>query len=221
MKPKYDDSAVEIALVDPADFMPPPPEPEPVVEAPPPEPEPLPEPEVEEPVVIEPPKPKPIPKPVPKPVVKQVEKPKPQVVKQEPKPAPPVVAKAAPAPAPTPAPAPVSVPVAPPAPRDNSAAMEGVYTAALRKELEKYKQYPRGREASLQRPEGNVVVWLLVDRVGNVLDAGIESKATSMLLNKAAQTSLRRLEKVSPFPSEAFQGKDKQRFTATFSYNVE
>ena len=89
------------------------------------------------------------------------------------------------------------------------------------KRQEKHKQYPSGREASLQRPQGDVVIWLEVDRAGNVLDSGIENKAPNMLLNRAAQTSLRRVEKVSPFPSDAFSGKNKQRFTATFSYNVE
>ena len=93
--------------------------------------------------------------------------------------------------------------------------------ARLLAELEKYKQYPRGREASLQRPQGNVVVWLLVDRSGKVLDSGIEKKATNMLLNRAAQTSLQRLDKVVPFPEESFSGKDKYRFSATLVYNTE
>ena len=211
--PKYDDSTVEVALIDPAELLPPP---EPIPEpSPPPEPDPEPVVELPEP----PPKPKPKP-PEPKP---QPPKPKPQVVSKPtptPPPAQPVVAKAPPAvPAPTPAPA--AVPAPPAAPKADAAALESRYTAALRAELERYKQYPRGREASLQRPEGNVVIWLMVDRSGNVLDSGIETKAKNMLLNKAAQTSLRRLEKVNPFPSEAFGGKDRYRFTATFVYNVE
>ncbi len=220
--PKYDDSVVEVALIDPADIQPepivpppppPPPEPEPIPE-PPPEPDPEPVVEIPEP----PPKPKPKP-PEPKP---QPPKPKPQVAKPTPTPPPPqaVVAKAAPV-APTPAPAPVAAPAPAPAPRVDTAAIESRYTAALRAELERHKQYPRGREASLQRPEGDVVIWLLVDRSGKVVDSGIETKAKNMLLNKAAQTSLRRLEKVNPFPQEAFGGKDQYRFTATFVYNVE
>ena len=108
-----------------------------------------------------------------------------------------------------------------PVARIDSAALENRYAAALRGELEKHKQYPRGREASLQRPQGDVVVWLIVDRAGNVLEAGVEGKANNMLLNRAAQNSLRRMEKVSPFPGDAFAGKDRQRFTATFSYNLE
>jgi protein TonB len=219
--PKYDDSTAEVALIDPAELQPepipvppPPPEPEP-------QPEPLPEPDPEPVVEIPEPPPKPKPKPPePKP---QPPKPKPVVAKPAPTPTPTppppqaVVAKAAPvAPA-----APVAAPTPPAAPRVDAAAIEGRYTAALRADLERYKKYPTGREASLQHPEGDVVVWLLVDRSGNVVDSGIETKAKNMLLNKAAQTSLRRLEKVTPFPQEAFGGKDRYRFTATFVYNVE
>lgn len=213
IKPVYDDSTVEIALIDAADLLA---AVEPTPEPPPPEPEPpVIEPEVVEPVVIEPPKPKPVVKPRPP-------APKPVVVKQTIAP----LAPAAPAPvAPTAAPAAVvaSAPPKPaaPNPAPGNATQESAYTVALRRELEKHKQYPSGREASLQRPHGDVVIWLEVDRSGNVLNSGIESKAPNMLLNRAAQTSLRRVEKVSPFPSEAFSGKDKQRFTATFSYNVE
>lgn len=210
--PKYDDSSVEVALIDLDELMPPqpPPEPEPVevVELPPPVEE------VVEAVVIEPPPP---PKPKP-PAPKPPPKPKPQVAKA----APPAKIQAV-VPAPSPAPA---APVAPAqpvtqAPRANPADLESRYIARLLAELEKYKQYPRGREASLQRPQGNVVVWLLVDRSGKVLDSGIEKKATNMLLNRAAQTSLQRLDKVVPFPEESFSGKDKYRFSATLVYNLE
>ncbi|MEJ3663702.1 TonB family protein [Pseudomonas fragi] len=216
--PKYDDSSVEVALIDLDELMPPPPPPEPepaeVVELPPPVEE------VVEAVVIEPPPP---PKPKP-PAPKPPPKPKPQVAKA----APPAKTQAvvqAPAPVPAPSPAPAA-PVAPAqpvtqAPRANPADLESRYIARLLAELEKYKQYPRGREASLQRPQGNVVVWLLVDRSGKVLDSGIEKKATNMLLNRAAQTSLQRLDKVVPFPEESFSGKDKYRFSATLVYNIE
>ena len=66
-----------------------------------------------------------------------------------------------------------------------------------------------------------MVVWLLVDRSGKVLDSGIEKKATNMLLNRAAQTSLKRLDQVVPFPEESFSGKDRYRFSATLVYNIE
>lgn len=217
--PKYDDTTVEIALIDPEELLPPPPEPEtePVVEQPPPPPE-IEEAEAQ---IEEPPPPPPKPKPpAPKP---PPPKPKPQVVKAAPTPPKPQPVVQAPAPAPAAAPpaaAPVTRPVAQ-VPHTNPADQESRYTARLLAELERYKQYPRGREASLQRPEGNVVVWLLIDRSGKVLDSGIEKKAANMLLNRAAQTSLKRLDQVVPFPDNTFSGKDKYRFSATLVYNIE
>ena len=214
--PKYDDSTVEVALIDLDELQPPPPEPEPepeqIAELPPPEEE------VVQAVEIAPPPPPKPPAPKPPPP-----KPRPQVVKTAPTPPKPQPVVQAPAPAPAaavPAPAAPVKPVAQ-APRGNPADQESRYIAGLLAELEKYKQYPRGREASLQRPQGNVVVWLLVDRSGKVLDSGIEKKATNMLLNRAAQTSLQRLDKVVPFPEESFSGKDKYRFSATLVYNTE
>ncbi|NMY54102.1 energy transducer TonB [Pseudomonas sp. WS 5051] len=216
--PKYDDSSVEVALIDLDELLPPPPEPEPepeqVAELPPPEEE-----VVEAVEIAPPPPPKPKP-PAPRP---PPPKPKPQVVKAVPTPPRPQPQPVLQAPTPAPATAPHVAPARPiaQAPRANPADLESRYIARLLAELEKYKQYPRGREASLQRPQGNVVVWLLVDRSGKVLDSGIEKKATNMLLNRAAQTSLQRLDKVVPFPEESFSGKDKYRFSATLVYNTE
>lgn len=209
VEPVYDESAVELALVEP-------------------EPEVVPEPVVEQepsPPVIEdeeaepappPPPPKPLPKPEPKPKPKPV--PKPVVAKPTPTPTPaPVAAKAAPAPvaqaAPTPAP--------PAPPKVDGQALEGGYLKGLRNELDTYKQYPTGRQASLERPTGEVVVWLLVDRQGRVLDSGLQTQASSMLLNRAATNSLRRIKQVKPFPEQAFGGRNEQRFTATFNYSVQ
>ncbi|MGC1328720.1 energy transducer TonB family protein [Pseudomonas sp.] len=206
--PKYDDSTVEVALVEP-EAPPPPPEPVPEAAPPPPPPEDVAE-AVEQ---APPPKPKPaVAKPPPP-------KPKPQVAKVAPvKLAVPTAVPAVPA-APV-APVVAAKPAAPPPP-PSPVDVESRYIARLLAELEKYKQYPTGREASLQRPEGNVVVWLEVDRSGKVLDSGIEKRATNMLLNRAAQTSLRRMDKVVPFPETAFSGKDKYRFSATLVYNLD
>ena len=146
--PKYDDSSVEVALIDLDELLPPPPEPEPepeqVAELPPPEEE-----VVEAVEIAPPPPPKPKP-PAPRP---PPPKPKPQVVKAVPTPPRPQPVLQAPTPAPATAP-----PVAPArpiaqAPRANPADLESRYIARLLAELEKYKQYPRGREASLQRPK--------------------------------------------------------------------
>ncbi len=208
IEPTYDESAVELALVEPEPEKPV----EPVVETPPPPPV------VEEEEAALPPPPKPVPKPVPPKPVPPKPTPKP-VVKATP------VAKPQPAPAATNAPAPVVAQAkpapAPVPPKVDSQALEGGYLQGLRGEIDRFKQYPTSRQAALERPTGEVVVWLLVDRAGNVLDSGIQTQASSMLLNRAASTSLRRIKQVKPFPEQAFGGRSQQRFTATFNYSVQ
>ena len=209
VEPVYDESAVELALVEPE------PEviPEPVVEQEPPPP--VIEDEEAEPAPPPPP-PKPLPKPKPEPKPKPV--PKPVVAKPTPTPTPPPVA-AKPAPAAVAQTAPTPAPPAPP--KVDGQALEGGYLKGLRNELDTYKQYPTGRQASLERPSGEVVVWLLVDRQGRVLDSGLQTQASSMLLNRAATNSLHRIKQVKPFPEQAFGGRNEQRFTATFNYSVQ
>ncbi|PMY65254.1 MULTISPECIES: energy transducer TonB [Pseudomonas] len=210
VQPVYDESAVEIALVEPE------PEavPEPVVEQEPPPP--VIEDQDAEPAPPPPPPPKPQPKPLPKPEPKPKPKPASVAAKATPTPTPPATAKPVqPAVAPTPTPAP------PAPPKVDGQALEGGYLKGLRNELDTYKQYPTGRQASLERPSGEVVVWLLVDRQGRVLDSGIQTQASSMLLNRAATNSLRRIKQVKPFPEQAFGGRNEQRFTATFNYSVQ
>ena len=209
VEPVYDESAVELALVEPE------PEviPEPVVEQEPPPP--VIEDEEAEPAPPPPP-PKPLPKPKPEPKPKPV--PKPVVAKPTPTPTPPPVA-AKPAPAPVAQAAPTPAPPSPP--KVDGQSLEGGYLKGLSNELDTYKQYPTGRQASLERPTGEVVVWLLVDRQGRVLDSGLQTQASSMLLNRAATNSLRRIKQVKPFPEQAFGGRNEQRFTATFNYSVQ
>jgi protein TonB len=105
-------------------------------------------------------------------------------------------------------------------PATNAPALEGAWQQALRRDLDARKRYPTGRQASLERPEGNVEVWLEVDRSGRVLASGISTKARSMLLNRAALSSLQGISQVKPFPPEAFAGQSSRRFTATFTYRA-
>ena len=95
-----------------------------------------------------------------------------------------------------------------------------VEQARLRRELEQRKRYPSGRQASLERPQGNVEVWLEVDRSGRVLASGIASRAPNMLLNRAALSSLQSISQLKPFPEEAFAGQSSKKFTATFNYQA-
>ncbi|MBN3102120.1 energy transducer TonB [Pectobacterium brasiliense] len=212
---QYDETAMALTLAEPEPI----PQPEPIPE---PEPEPVPQPE---------PEPEPIPVNDPDPIIEAppVTPPKPEV---KPKPKPEVKPKAETKPKPTPtpakpttprpeAPAKRPAPAAPSAPSVNVAALENSYAQALRAQLEQTKRYPTGRQASLERPEGRVEVWLEVDRTGRVIDSGISSKARSMLLNRAAQASLQSIKQVRAFPADAFAGQNTKRFLATFDYQAQ
>ena len=210
---QYDETAMALTLAEPEPI----PQPEPI-----PEPEPVPQPE---------PEPEPTPVNDPDPIIEAppVTPPKPEV---KPKPKPEVKPKAETKPKPTPtpakpttprpeAPAKRPAPAAPSAPSVNVAALENSYAQALRAQLEQTKRYPTGRQASLERPEGRVEVWLEVDRTGRVIDSGISSKARSMLLNRAAQASLQSIKQVRAFPADAFAGQNTKRFLATFDYQAQ
>ena len=210
---QYDETAMALTLAEPEPI----PQPEPI-----PEPEPVPQPE---------PEPEPTPVNDPDPIIEAppVTPPKPEV---KPKPKPEVKPKAETKPKPTPtpakpttprpeAPAKRPAPAAPSAPSVNVAALENSYAQALRAQLEQTKRYPTGRQASLERPEGRVEVWLEVDRTGRVIDSGINSKARSMLLNRAAQASLQSIKQVRAFPADAFAGQNTKRFLATFDYQAQ
>ncbi|MGI8471167.1 energy transducer TonB [Pectobacterium brasiliense] len=212
---QYDETAMALTLAEPEPI----PQPEPIPES---EPEPVPQPE---------PDPEPTPVNEPDPIIEAtpVTPPKPEV---KPKPKPEVKPKAETKPKPTPtpakptaprpeAPAKRPAPAAPSAPSVNVAALENSYAQALRAQLEQTKRYPTGRQASLERPEGRVEVWLEVDRTGRVIDSGISSKARSMLLNRAAQASLQSIKQVRAFPADAFAGQNTKRFLATFDYQAQ
>ncbi|MCL6329518.1 energy transducer TonB [Pectobacterium carotovorum subsp. carotovorum] len=210
---QYDETAMALTLAEPEPI----PQPKPI-----PEPEPVPQPEPEseptpvnepDPIIEAPPvtPPKPEVKPKPKPEVKPKAETKP---KPTPTPAKPTTPRPE-APAKRPAPA------TPSAPSVNVAALENSYAQALRAQLEQTKRYPTGRQASLERPEGRVEVWLEVDRTGRVIDSGISSKARSMLLNRAAQASLQSIKQVRAFPADAFAGQNTKRFLATFDYQAQ
>jgi protein TonB len=194
LKPKYDEP-VKIELIDPADVPPPPPEPLP------------PQPQQVQPQLPDRPQ---QPTPQPTPETPAPEQPRTEPPAPQPQPAPQPLPEAPPPRPPEPAPA--------PRPAPSSAAVEGAYVSKLRAYLDQVKRYPTGKEASLQRPEGKVEVWLLVARDGRVLESGIEKSSDNMLLNEAAKSSLRRITKVEAIPENAWQGEASHRFTATFNF---
>lgn len=234
IQPRYDETTMELALVaaeplsevasqpDPVPAPEPatmPPEPEPAAMPPEPVPASSPEPVAPPPKPIVKPQPEPKPATKPEPQPKPVRKPKPEPVrKAAPAQTRPAASKTAAAQQPVAAAQ--SATAKPAASRASSAATENGWIAGLRQDLEAQKRYPTGRQASLERPEGSVEVWLEVDRSGRVLSSGIGSKTRSMLLNRAAMSSLQNIRQVKPFPAEAFAGQSRKRFTATFNYRA-
>jgi len=182
-----------------------------LTELPPPPPIPVPPPPVPTPPLPSPTPPVPAP---PRPVEKPVQAPTPNpipVAKQEPPPPP-----APPSPPPPPTPPPPA-PQAPPAPSAAPAVDVSVqYTGRVRTYLNGVKRYPTSREASIQRPEGRVVVWFTLKRDGSLVDAGIEESSNSILLDNAGLTTVKR-GSMPPFDT-AFPGEETHRFTVNLDF---
>ncbi|MDR6738588.1 protein TonB [Herbaspirillum sp. 1173] len=200
LKPKYDEP-VKLEVIDPVS-LPPPPQPPQPPKTPPSEPA-----------------PRSLPQPRPTPPVPKPELPKPTTTPAVSVPAP-VAAPTPPAPAaPAPAaPAPAAVapptPPAPPAPKPN---VEAEFIARVRAYLNAVKRYPTGREASLQRPEGTVKVWFILNRDGSVVDAGIEQSSNSMLLDQAARRSVG-MGRFPAFPEQFQPGQSTHRFVVDLEF---
>ncbi|GAB4063664.1 TonB family protein [Uliginosibacterium sediminicola] len=166
-----------------------------------------------------PPKPQaqPTPSPTPAPTAPmqkaEAPTPQPQPVAQ-PAPAQPV-AKTEPQPAPPPPPAPAPAPKAVP-----PAAANERYIAELRGYLNSIKRYPTSREARQQRPTGTVKVWVLLDRAGQVVDAGVENSSEAMLLDREALRTVR-TARFNAFPADAFAGESTHRFVVSLEYVLE
>lgn len=179
-------------------------------------------PPVDTPKPPEPPKPEP-----PKPEPPRPEPPKPAPPRpstpQPPTPAPveaataaPSAVSAPPAPATPPAP-PVEAPPPPPAPAAAKPNAEADYVAKVRSYLNSVKRYPTGREASLQKPRGTARIWFVLARNGELKDADIEQSSDSILLDRAALSSVKRAS-YQPFPDEAWPGEAQHRFTVDMDY---
>lgn len=127
---------------------------------------------------------------------------------------------AAPAASPAPAAASITPAVAQPAavaPANSAHQAEAGYVGKLRAYLHSIKRYPSGREASQQRPGGTATVWFLLRRNGELVEAGIEASAASMLLDNAALSTVRR-GAYPAFPDDAWPGKTQQRFTVELDF---
>lgn len=69
----------------------------------------------------------------------------------------------------------------------------------------------------MQRPSGRVVVWFVLNRTGQLQDAGIAESSNSILLDNAALATVRRASFPS-WPEAAWAGQGTHRFTATLDF---
>lgn len=100
---------------------------------------------------------------------------------------------------------------------DVAAEMEAAYAAKLKSYLASVKRYPTGREASMRRPSGKSVIWFVLLRNGELLEAGIEMSSNSMLLDDAALSTVRRA-KYPSFPDNAWLGQDRHKFSVVLDF---
>lgn len=91
---------------------------------------------------------------------------------------------------------------------------EELYIATMRGYLDGIKRYPTSREARIERPEGDAVVWYELDNSGALLESGIEKTSGSMILDQAALSTVRRGE-YQKFPAGAWDNAAKHRFLIT------
>jgi protein TonB len=123
-------------------------------------------------------------------------------------------------PPPVEAPRPVAVQptiTAPPAPAAPAHNPDAAYISELRAYLNSIKRYPTSREARQLRPEGTVRVWIELDRAGQLLGAGIEASAGSLLIDNEALRTVRN-GRFPPFAADAFAGQASHRFVVPIEY---
>jgi protein TonB len=108
----------------------------------------------------------------------------------------------------------ITVPAAPAAAARNP---DAAYIGELRAYLNSIKRYPTSREARQLRPEGTVRLWIELDRAGQLLGAGVESSAGSLLLDNEALRTVRN-GRFPPFAADAFAGQASHRFVVPIEY---
>jgi periplasmic protein TonB len=111
--------------------------------------------------------------------------------------------------------APAATPV--PIPTPTASNPEGAFTALLRAQLNASKRYPTGRDISLQRPKGKVVVWFTLLRSGHLQDLGIEDTSNSIALDNAALSTVRRAS-FPAFPTSSWPDQASHKFTVSLDF---
>ncbi len=96
-------------------------------------------------------------------------------------------------------------------------AVEASYIAITRNYLASIARYPTGREPSLHRPQGQVVIQFEIERNGLVRQASVAKSSESMILDSAAIATVRR-GKYPALPANFHSGDSSRAFMVTFNY---
>lgn len=115
----------------------------------------------------------------------------------------------------TPADSPKPVPAVKSAP----ASLDNDYLSQLVAYLEKIKRYPSSREARQSRPEGTVHLWLELNRLGQLLAAGIVNSSGFNVLDQEALKTVR-AGQFPAMPESAFSGQTSHRFHVQLRYEL-
>ena len=118
-------------------------------------------------------------------------------------------------PAATPADPPKPVPAVKSAP----ASLDNDYLSQLVTYLEKIKRYPSSREARQSRPEGTVHLWLELNRLGQLLAAGVVNSSGFSVLDQEALKTVR-TGQFPAMPESAFSGQTSHRFHVQLRYEL-
>ena len=94
------------------------------------------------------------------------------------------------------------------------AGAEADYAAVLLAWLERHKEYPRA--AQQRRQQGVVLLYIVIDRDGRVIDSRIQKSSGQQLLDQAALAMLERAQPLPPIPDD--MNKERLKFVVPVQF---
>ena len=96
------------------------------------------------------------------------------------------------------------------------AGAEADYASVLLAWLERHKEYPRA--AQQRRQQGVVLLYIVIDRDGRVIDSRIQKSSGHRLLDDAALAMLERAQPLPPMPDD--MGKERLEFAVPVQFFI-
>lgn len=99
----------------------------------------------------------------------------------------------------------------------STTSLERAYVNEIKSLLEKKKAYPTSRQASIERPEGDVEICMSLNRKGELITSDLVSRSGSIILDRSAQRLVSSLS-YPAFPVGAFGEDSKRSFCVVLEY---